>query len=162
MRRLKKKGIKGVREEDETLPPDCNRSHSLSCRYMLTLVILKDLTFPVCRTCGPLQRSISGPHRYTVVVGVSTFSLSMRTLKSLYWKYAEKSRTNRNNTLFQWFLPYPKKSKQSNSNMQKLYVTVNASTPNKIKNLKHNAGSISFASDTMLILHKTHARTSLW
>lgn len=58
----------------------------------LTLVILKDLTLPVCRTCGPLQRSISGPHRYTVVVGVFTFSLSMRTLNWLYWKHAQKIR----------------------------------------------------------------------
>ena len=35
--------------------------------------INQPLIFPVCRTCGPRHKSISGPHRYTVVVSVLTF-----------------------------------------------------------------------------------------
>ena len=39
---------------------------------------------PVCRTCGPRHKSMSGPQRYTVVVGVVTRSLMMRSLNLLY------------------------------------------------------------------------------
>lgn len=71
----------------------------------LTLVTMAALTLPVWRTCGPRQRSMSGPHLqvrkvsstqqqyelchmhlYTVVVGVVTRSLSIRHLNLLYCK----------------------------------------------------------------------------
>ena len=36
-------------------------------------------SIPVCLTWGPLHRSIKGPHLYTVVVSVFTFSFRIRT-----------------------------------------------------------------------------------
>lgn len=57
---------------------------------IVTLVIALALIFPVWRTCGPLQRSMSEPQRYTVVVGVVTFSLSIRNLNLLYYSTKKK------------------------------------------------------------------------
>lgn len=54
--------------------------------YELTFVTLNAFTLPVWRTCGPRHKSIKGPHLYTVVVGVFTFSFNIRCLNSLYYK----------------------------------------------------------------------------
>ena len=52
---------------------------------ILALVICMALTFPVCRTWGPRHKSMSGPHLYTVVVGVVTRSFMILCLNLLYW-----------------------------------------------------------------------------
>lgn len=44
---------------------------------------------PVCLTCGPRHRSMRGPHLYTVVESVFTFSLMIRTcvtIKNVMWE----------------------------------------------------------------------------
>ncbi len=76
-------------------------NHYSQC-FTGTLVMVADLILPVCRTCGPRQRSMRGPHLetmvvrgemdicgaylYTVVVGVVTLSLIRRHLNWLYWR----------------------------------------------------------------------------
>ena len=74
-----------------------NLTNQIHC----TLVIVRAFTLPVCLTCGPIHRSIRGPHLshvstmsahqstyntnlYTVVVGVLTRSLRIRSLNLLY------------------------------------------------------------------------------
>jgi hypothetical protein len=44
----------------------CVPNRKVNGRIYLTLVIAIALIRPVCGTCGPRQKSIKGPHRYTV------------------------------------------------------------------------------------------------
>lgn len=87
---------------------DC---YSLNCNERsplqpyLTLVTATAFTFPVCRTWGPLHRSIRGPHLYTVVVGVLTFSVIILFLNSLYCKLdVNLNKINHQNVWYMGFI----------------------------------------------------------
>lgn len=73
--------------------------------FKLTLIILRALIFPVCLTCGPLQRSINGPHLYAKTKSVHFQAIQHFSIQSLMaheftfdtfkhaskYKYAENS-----------------------------------------------------------------------
>ena len=64
-----------------------NPNYDCTTSPRLTFVMAMALILPVLRTCGPRQRSIRGPHLYTVVVSVFTFSFRMRTYQENNYCY---------------------------------------------------------------------------
>ena len=117
--------------------------------------INQPLIFPVWRTCGPRHKSISGPHRYTVVVSVLTFWLRIRTLNSLYLNISSRSDffiSNRSNGCFSFIIFLTKSS-------------ITLKSPSVTWEKKHNKDCYKFLrllKDIKLIKLKRRLQSHLW